>query len=314
MNRLTIGEFARASRLTQKALRLYDELGLLPPAHVDPRSGYRTYDLAQLERAQLVVWLRGLGMPLARIRLVCDLPPRAATVEVASYWRQVEADTAARKELATFLIDHLLRKDRKDTDMADVHPGLDISFAARTDRGLVRRTNQDAAYAGSYLFAVADGFGVPDGDRTASAVAIKALEPLDTDPPAGDLLHRLREAMDGAQIAVCEFTASEPACEDTGTTLTAMLWDGAQFALGHVGDSRVYLRRGGATAQITHDHTYVQSLVDEGRMTPDEAASHPQRATLVRALHRDAMTEPDLHLRDARPLDRYLCAQMGCMR
>ncbi|MGH3671582.1 MAG: MerR family transcriptional regulator [Pseudonocardiaceae bacterium] len=137
MNRLTIGEFARASRLTQKALRLYDELGLLPPAHVDPRSGYRTYDLAQPERAQLVVWLRGLGMPLARIRLVCDLPPRAATVEVASYWGQVEADTAARKELATFLIDHL---SRKDTDMADVHPGLDISFAARTDRGLVRWT------------------------------------------------------------------------------------------------------------------------------------------------------------------------------
>ena len=308
MNRLTIGEFARASRLTQKALRLYDELGLLPPAHVDPRSGYRTYDLAQLERAQLVVWLRGLGMPLARIRLVCDLPPRAATVEVASYWRQVEADTAARKELAAFLIDYL---SRKDADMADVQPGLDIRFAARTDRGLVRRTNQDAAYAGSYLFAVADGFGVQGGDRTASAVAIEALEFLDTELPAGDLLHRLREAMDGAQIAVREFITADPARENTGTTLTAMMWDGAQFALGHVGDSRVYLLRGGATTQITHDHTYVQSLVDEGRMTPDEAASHPQRATLVRALHRDATTEPDLHLREARPVDRYLLCSDG---
>ncbi|HEY3894825.1 MAG TPA: protein phosphatase 2C domain-containing protein [Pseudonocardiaceae bacterium] len=195
--------------------------------------------------------------------------------------------------------------------MADVHPGLGIRFAARTDRGMVRRTNQDAAYAGSYLFAVADGFGVAGGDRTASAVAIKALEPLDTDHRGGNLLHRLREAMDGAQIAVREFIIADPARENTGTTLTAMLWDGAQFALGHVGDSRVYLLRGGATTQITHDHTYVQSLVDEGRMTPDEAASHPQRATLVRALHRDGTTEPDLHLREVRPGDRYLLCTDG---
>ena len=72
---LTIGEFARASRLSPKALRLYDELGLLPPARVDPYSGYRFYQPNQLERARLVAWLRRLGMPLARIRVVCDLPP-----------------------------------------------------------------------------------------------------------------------------------------------------------------------------------------------------------------------------------------------
>jgi DNA-binding transcriptional MerR regulator len=69
---LTIGEFARASRLSPKALRLYDELGLLRPARVDPASGYRFYAPAQLERARLVAWLRRLGMPLARIRVVCD--------------------------------------------------------------------------------------------------------------------------------------------------------------------------------------------------------------------------------------------------
>lgn len=308
MNRLSIGEFARASRLTQKALRLYDELDLLPPAHVDPRSGYRAYDLAQLERARLVVWLRGLGMPLARIRVVCDLPPFAAAAEITSYWRQVEADIAARKELATFLIDHL---SRKDSDMAEVHKELDIRFAARTDRGPVRETNEDAAYAGSRLFAVADGFGAQGRERAASAVAIEVLQPLDDELPPGNLLHILGEAINDAQRVVREFTGSDPMRDTAGTTLTAMLCEGSQLALAHVGDSRLYLLRDGATTQLTHDHTYVQSLVDEGRMTPDEAASHPQRATLLRALHRGGTTEPDLHLREARPGDRYLLCSDG---
>jgi PPM family protein phosphatase len=80
---LTIGEFARASRLSPKALGLYDELGLLTPARVDPVSGYRLYEPGQLDRARLVAWLRRLGMPLARIRVVCDLAPAAAAAEVA---------------------------------------------------------------------------------------------------------------------------------------------------------------------------------------------------------------------------------------
>src|SRR5207237_6391797 len=97
---LSIGAFAHATRLPPKALRLYGELGLLPPAFVDPASGYRFYDPAQLERARLVAWLRRLGMPLARIRVVCDLEPGRAADEVAAYWSQVEADTASRRALA----------------------------------------------------------------------------------------------------------------------------------------------------------------------------------------------------------------------
>ena len=95
MRLLSIGAFAHATRLSPKALRLYDELGLLPPAFVDPASGYRFYDPAQLERARLVAWLRRLGMPLARIRVVCDSEPARAADEVAAYWDQVEADTAS---------------------------------------------------------------------------------------------------------------------------------------------------------------------------------------------------------------------------
>ncbi|MGH3973874.1 MAG: MerR family transcriptional regulator [Pseudonocardiaceae bacterium] len=308
MARLSIGEFAQASGLTPTALRLYDELGLLPPAHVDPRSGYRSYDQAQLDRARLVAWLRALGMPLARIRVVCDLPPPAATAEVTSYWRQVEADTAARKELATFLIDHL---SRKDMEMADSHPELELRYAARTDRGLVRETYEDVAYAGSCLFAVADGFGTQGTDRAASFAAIEALTPLDADVPASNLLTALGAAASDARTAVHDFTESDPSRADAGTTLTAMLWSGAQFGLVHVGDSRAYLLREGELTQITHDHTFVQSLVDEGKLTPEEAAAHPRRVTLQRALHRDSTTEPDLHLREAHAEDRYLLCSDG---
>jgi len=158
---LSIGAFAQATRLSPKALRLYGELGLLPPAFVDPDSGYRFYDPAQLERARLVAWLRRLGMPLARIRIVCDLDPAQAAGEVAAYWAQVEADTASRRDLAAFLIATL---SGRKTAMPGAQEALAIRYAARTDIGRVRETNQDSAYAGSRLLAVADGMGV--GGRT----------------------------------------------------------------------------------------------------------------------------------------------------
>lgn len=104
-------------------------------------------------------------------------------------------------------------------------------------------------------------------------------------------------------------TGSSP--EEAGTTLTAMLWTGSQLALVHIGDSRVYLLRDGELFQITHDHTVVQSMVDEGRISPEEAVSHPQRSLLKRALGQGADGTPDLHLRDARRGDRYLLCSDG---
>ena len=125
------------------------------PARVDPVSGYRFYQPDQLERARLVAWLRRLGMPLARIRVVCDLPPRAAAAEVAAFWAQAEADLASRRDLAAFLTSYL---NGKDTAMPDSGSGLAIRYAAASDIGRRRPANQDAAYASARLLAVADGW------------------------------------------------------------------------------------------------------------------------------------------------------------
>lgn len=102
---LTIGAFARACRLSPKALRLYDELGLLRPAKTDPLTGYRWYVPEQLDRARLVAWLRRVGMRLARIATVCDSPPGDASAEVAAYWRQAEND--ARRDPGPRLVRRL---------------------------------------------------------------------------------------------------------------------------------------------------------------------------------------------------------------
>ncbi|WP_308258409.1 MerR family transcriptional regulator [Saccharothrix obliqua] len=298
---LTIGEFARASRLTPKALRLYDELGLLTPARTDPRSGYRFYSPAQLDQARLVAWLRRLGMPLARIRQVCALSRADAAAEVRAYWAGVEADTATRRDLASFLVAQL--SERENTTMT-----LALRYALRTDRGLVRESNQDRGYAGDRLLAVADGFG--SRGEPASASAIDALSALDGVIPAGELLNALADAVHRAGTAVADVVAANRDDGCSGTTLTALVLSGSRLGLVHVGDARVYLLRGGELFRITHDHTAVQSLVDEGRLTEEEAVSHPRRSLLVRALNgRDV--RPDLALHDALPGDRYLLCTDG---
>ncbi|MEO5873566.1 MAG: helix-turn-helix domain-containing protein [Streptosporangiaceae bacterium] len=104
---LTIGEFARAARLSPKALRLYDELDLLKPARTDPSSGYRYYEDSQLAHARLVAWLRRLGIPLAEIKEIHRLPANEVATAITAYWARTEIETAHRRDLATFLIDTL---------------------------------------------------------------------------------------------------------------------------------------------------------------------------------------------------------------
>ncbi|MGD0556988.1 MAG: protein phosphatase 2C domain-containing protein [Streptosporangiaceae bacterium] len=305
---LSSGDFARASGLSRKALRLYDELGLLKPKSVDPYTGYRGYGPGQLEQARLVAWLRRLGMPLERIQATVAMPPHEAAGELKAYWDGIEAETAARRELASFLIGYL---SGKDAEMTEIPNALTVRYALRSDIGLKRADNEDAAYAGARLLAVADGMGGHAAGEVASSAVIEALRPLDTAVPAGELLNALDHAVRRAGSTLRDLAEADPERAGMGTTLTAMLWSGSQIGLVHIGDTRVYLVRDGELFQITHDHTVVQSLIDDGKITKDEAASHPQRALLLRALDARSAHEPDLTLHEARAGDRYLLSSDG---
>ncbi len=188
---------------------------------------------------------------------------------------------------------------------------LALRYAIRSDVGLLREGNEDAAYAGPRLLAVADGMGGHAAGEVASAAAISAIARLDDDVPGGDLLDSLAGAVGEANHTLHDMVAADPVLEGMGTTLTAMLWSGPRVALVHIGDSRAYLLRDGEFHQITHDHTLVQTLVDEGRISPDDVATHPQRSMLLRALDGRADVEPDLSLREARLGDRYLLCSDG---
>lgn len=184
---------------------------------------------------------------------------------------------------------------------------LELRYSALSDTGLVRPANQDTAHAGARVLAVADGFGA--GGAPASTAAVQALKSLDGEPlPGGSVLNLLEDAVQGAARAVRDAAPRK----DDGTTLTAMVWTGSQLGLVHIGDSRAYLLRDGELFRITHDHTMVQSMIDEGRLTPEEAVVHPQRALLLRALTGGADSAvPDLRLCDALPGDRYLLCSDG---
>lgn len=187
---------------------------------------------------------------------------------------------------------------------------LVLRYAARSDRGLVRQNNQDSVYAGPRLLALADGMGGHAAGEVASKVVIAAFAPLDDDEPGNDLLDQLHEATLAGNAAISELVGEDPELEGMGTTLTAVLFGGNKIGLAHVGDSRAYLLRDGTLHQITHDDTFVQSLIDEGRITEDEASHHPQRSLLLKALTGHEV-EPSLTVREARAGDRYLLCSDG---
>jgi len=188
---------------------------------------------------------------------------------------------------------------------------LVLKYVARSDRGLVRSNNQDSVYAGPRLLAVADGMGGHAAGEIASKIVIAALAPLDDDEPSDDLLGQLREAVEAGNGAISELVSNDPELDGMGTTLTAILFAGSRLGLVNIGDSRTYLMRNGAVTQITHDDSFVQSLIDEGRITAEEANTHPQRSLLLRALTGHEAIEPTLNLREVRPGDRYLLCSDG---
>ena len=187
---------------------------------------------------------------------------------------------------------------------------LTLRYAAQSDRGLIRDLNQDSVYAGPRLLAVADGMGGMAAGDVASNIVIAAMAPLDEDVPGDALVDALRHAVGQANQHLRDTVDANPQLEGMGTTLTAVLFSGSKFGMVHIGDSRAYLLRRNEFAQITKDDTYVQMLVDEGRVSPEEASSHPQRSLLTRALDgRDI--DPEYSVRQVLAGDRYLICSDG---
>ncbi|MFG2625149.1 Stp1/IreP family PP2C-type Ser/Thr phosphatase [Streptomyces sp. NPDC048473] len=188
---------------------------------------------------------------------------------------------------------------------------LSLRFAAGSHKGMIREGNEDSGYAGPRLLAIADGMGGQAAGEVASSEVISTLVQLDDDVPGSDILTSLSTAVQRANDQLRMMVEEDPQLEGMGTTLTALLWTGQRLGLVHVGDSRAYLLRDGVLTQITQDHTWVQRLVDEGRITEEEATTHPQRALLMRALGSGDHVEPDLSIREVRVGDRYLICSDG---
>jgi serine/threonine protein phosphatase PrpC len=188
---------------------------------------------------------------------------------------------------------------------------LALRYAVRSDVGLLREGNQDSAYAGPHLLAVADGLEGHAAGEVASAAAITTLAPLDGEDPGADLVGALADAVATVNLRLQELIISDPAIEGMGTTLTALLWSEGYAALCHIGDSRAYLLRDGQFIQATHDHTVVQEMVDEGKISEDDVATHPERRRLLRALDGKTIAEPDLAPIETFAGDRFLLCSVG---
>ncbi len=190
---------------------------------------------------------------------------------------------------------------------------LALRFTARSDVGLLRSNNQDSAFAGPHLLVVADGMGGHAGGDVASSVAVAHLAPLDDEAHGpDDALDELSRAMDEAHDELLARVADDPELAGLGTTVTAILRSGNKLAMAHIGDSRAYLLRDGVLSQVTSDHSFVQHLVNTGKITAEEAERHPQRSVLLRVLGDfDMELVPDFSVREARAGDRWLLCSDG---
>ena len=189
---------------------------------------------------------------------------------------------------------------------------LTIRSVAQSDVGLVRSGNEDSGYAGPRLLVVADGMGGHAAGEVASAVTVETLAVLDGPGPAphDEASRSLADAIVRANSRIRDLVETDPRRAGMGTTVTALLWTGAGFSLAHIGDSRAYLLRDGRLSQLTRDHTYVQALIDEGRITESQRETHPARSLLLQALGGDDPV-PDLADVGAEPGDRLMLCSDG---
>jgi serine/threonine protein phosphatase PrpC len=155
---------------------------------------------------------------------------------------------------------------------------LQLKYVAHSEIGLIRKNNQDSGFASPHLLVVADGMGGAAAGDLASAVAIDTVRRIEAPTDGRQMLDVLAHAIHDANDKIAELIESDVSLEGMGTTLTGAMFDGVEIGLAHIGDSRAYLFRDGRLERLTHDHTWVQSLVDDGKISETEAAMHPHDA------------------------------------
>ncbi|MBA2560193.1 MAG: serine/threonine-protein phosphatase, partial [Propionibacteriales bacterium] len=185
-----------------------------------------------------------------------------------------------------------------------------LRYSAVSDIGRTRKKNDDSGYAGPHFAMVADGMGGAAAGDLASAVTVQTMQRLDAPAPE-NMLEALAGAVHRANDRLAELIEEDAAVEGMGTTVTAVLFDGERIGVAHLGDSRGYLWRDGELLRITNDHTWVQSLIDEGRISEDEAKVHSHRSLLLKVLDGRHDNDPDLTVYDVQPGDRILICSDG---
>src|SRR5688572_29874074 len=189
---------------------------------------------------------------------------------------------------------------------------LIMRYAARSDVGRVRAKNDDSAYVGRHLAVVADGMGGHAGGDVASAATVLDMIHLDTDDYDGDAETVLADEIQTANSLLSELVHINPKLAGMGTTVTALLLAEGKLHFAHIGDSRAYRLRNGEFEQVSVDHTFVQRLIDEGRLRPEEAETHPHKNVLMRVLGDvDASPELDLATLEVQPGERWLLCSDG---
>jgi len=277
---MSIGEFAARTGLTPKRLRSYAVGGLLTPVAVDPDSAYRYYSPKQLAQAELIDVLRRAGMPLSEIKVT--LQDRC--VDHVDRWAaRVRSDAEVRQQAIARARALLSAADEELNTMSEKSRGKGPSAwqcASRTETGPVRLAHCHAL-GNDGLLVVADGMGGHQAGEIASSLAVHATSAVFT----GRSVDELAAAMRAANWAVWERACSAPELQGMGTTMCAVgLVDDMTIAVGNVGDSRAYLARAGVVQVLTADHTVAAELARQGELSASEAAAHPHRRLLTRAL------------------------------
>lgn len=189
---------------------------------------------------------------------------------------------------------------------------LALRYVAHSEIGLVRKNNQDSAYVSPTMLVVADGMGGAAAGDLASAIAVEQLSKIDAEHPVGeDMLASLGTAISDSSDLINELVAADPSLDGMGSTACVLMFDGENLALANIGDSRAYRFRSGELTRLSRDHSWVQSLIDEGKLTEAEALEHPHRSLILKVINGQPQHTPDLEMLDVQAGDRLLLCSDG---